>query len=251
MRCPHCNEKTAIHDLWCVKCGRHTEIVSNDLSATKSLNITWNKYKTVKGRNLPVGILAALTGIIPMIILIWLQNYATIDLPKWQLIVLSNIVWLFFLPVLLAPFQAVCKKDNNEIDVKDFFASFKSYFKYLLLSLASVVFYLLIFFICKGDPILNLVWLVLVIYWIAIVIPVPVLMERYNLSSLKAIVLAYKQAGDVRWNIFLMGIILVAANILATLLFVVGLAITIPFTWFAIRDYIDKLIEFEVFEIKE
>lgn len=250
MRCPHCNEKTAVHDLWCVKCGKHTELITKELSATKSLNSSWTKYKAVRGRNLPVGILAALTGFIPVYILIWLQNYAMLDLPKWQLMTLSNVVWLFFIPILLVPFKAVCRKDNNEIDVKEFLASFKSYFSYFLLSLSSVVFYLVIFYLCKGDPILNLVWLVLVIYWIAIIIPVPVLMERYNLNAFKAIKFAYKQAGDVRWNLFLMAILLVVTNILATLLLVVGLAVTIPYTWFAIRDYIDKLIEFEVFDIE-
>jgi len=247
MRCSHCNEKTASHDLWCVKCGKYTEVISQDLSAKKSLNSSWNKYKTFRGSNLPAGILAALTGMIPLCILIWLQNYTLLALPTWQMVVLSNIVWLFFIPVMLVPFSAVCRKDDYEIGVRDFFASFKSYFKYFMLSLVSVLFYLIIFYLCKGDPILNIVWLVLVVYWIAIVLPLPILMERYEINALKALKIAYKQAGDVRWNIFLMAIILVIANILATLLFVIGLAITLPFTWFAIRDYVDKLIEYEVF----
>ena len=250
MRCPHCNEKTANHDLWCVKCGKQTELVSKDLSANKSLNESWAKYKTVRGRNMPVGIISALTGMIPMFLLIWLLNYVIIELSKWQLMILSNIVWLFFIPIMLVPFQAVCKKDNYEIDMRDFFASFKSYFKYLIFSLSSILFYLAIFYICKGDPILNLVWLVLVIYWIAIILPVPVLMERYKLNAFNAIKMSYKHAGDVRWNIFLMVIILAVANILATLFFVVGLAIAVPFTWFAVRDYVDKLIDYEVFEIR-
>jgi hypothetical protein len=251
MRCPHCNEKTANHDLWCVKCGKQTELVSKDLSAIRSLKLSWNNYKAFRGSNLPVGISAALTGALPLIFFIWLLNYALQQLPKLQLMVISNLVWLFFIPIMLVPFSAVCKKDNYEIDTNEFFSSFKYYFRYGVFSLISVLFYLIILFLCKGDPILNVVWLVLVIYWIAIVLPVPILMERYELNAFKAIKIAYKQLGDLRWNIFLLIIALVVVNILAVLLFFVGLAVTIPFSWFAIRDYVDKLIDFEVIEIGE
>ena len=112
MRCPHCSEKVAIHDLWCIKCGKHTDLVSKDLSAVKSFKESWERYKTVRGRNMPVGIIAALTGFIPMYLIIWLMNYVLVDLPKWQHMLLSNVVWLVFLPVLLVPFQAVCRKDT-------------------------------------------------------------------------------------------------------------------------------------------
>lgn len=250
MRCPHCSEKLASHDLWCLKCGKRTDLVSKDLSALKSLNQSWENYKKVKGRNLPVGIWAALTGIIPMGVLLWILNYLLPEAPTWKFLTISSILWLFFLPIVFVPLSAVCKKDNYNIDVKDFLGSFSQYFKYLVFTLISVLYYIAIFYICIGDPILNLVWIVLILYWIAIVIPVPVIMERFKCNSLKAIILSYKHAGDLRWNIFLMGIVLTLANVLAALLLIVGLAITIPFTWFAIRDYVDKMIEFEIFENK-
>jgi hypothetical protein len=236
MRCPHCNEKTAVHDIWCNKCNKQTDVLSNELSAIKSLRATWKNYTAIKGHNYPVGILTALTGWIPAIAIIWLLNFAFPELPKWQSILISNLVWLFFVPVLLLPFAMVSKKDDYVFSIKDLFASCGAYSKYLLFSLASVIFYLILFFVCKGDPILNLVWLVLVVYWLAIVFPVPILMERLKINTFTAIRLAYIKAGDVRWNIFRMIIVLL-----------VGLVITLPFTWMAIRDYTDKLIEYEVF----
>jgi len=250
MRCLHCNEKLAIHDLWCINCGKRTSVLSKDLSALNSLNDSWKKYKKIKGKNFPMGIWASLLGILPMFILIFILNFTLSEMPKWQIMILSNVVWLIFIPILLVPFQAVCKKDGYHISVQEYFASFSRYFHYLMFSLSSVGFYLIIFFICKGDPILNLVWLVLVFYWIAIVFPVPVLMERFNINSLQAIKLAYKHAGDIRWNMFLMAIVLVITNILALAFFVIGLIISVPFTFFAIRDYVDKLIEFDIFDTK-
>lgn len=250
MRCSHCNEKLANHDLWCIKCGKQTELVAKDLSAIKNLNASWKNYKPFKGRNFPVGIWASLTGMLPLLILIWLLNHTLPAMGLWPFLALQSVVWTLFLPVMFVPFRAVCKSDGYKIDVKEYFSSFKSYFRYLLFSLISVLFYLTIFLVCQGDPILNLVWLVLVLYWVAVVLPVPVIMERYNLNSIKAVKLSYKYLGDLRWNIFLMALILTVANFLAVLLLVIGLAVVLPFTWFAIRDFVDKLIENEVIEHK-
>jgi hypothetical protein len=247
MRCTHCNEKLAIHDLWCVKCGKHSNVLVGDLSALKSLDRTWKNYKPFQGQNFPVGILATLTGVIPTFVIIFLLILINAQMQLWKHLIISNAIWLFFLPILLVPFKVVCSKDSYKVNVKDFFQPFKAYFSFLVLSFMSILFYLIIYLICRGDPILNLVWLVLVIYWVAIVTPVPVLMQRYSIGSIKAIALSYKKAGDVRWNIFLMIIILTIANVLATACLVIGLVVTVPYTWFAIRDYVDKLIEFEVF----
>lgn len=251
MRCPHCNEKTAVHDLWCSNCSKQTDVLSNELSAIKSLRETWKKYNPLKGQNYPIGIFSALTSWIPAILIIWVLNFTLPEMPRWESMLISNLVWLFLIPMLMIPLAMVCKKDDYVFRIKDLLASCGTYGKYMIFSLASVVFYLILFFVCQGDPILNLVWLVLVLYWLAIVFPVPILMERMQLNPLKAIKIAYKAAGDVRWNIFRMLIVLFLLNMMATVLLLVGLVVTIPFTWLAIRDYTDKLIEFEVIDVQE
>jgi hypothetical protein len=251
MRCTYCNEKLASHDLWCINCGRRTEVLSNSLAATKSLNESWKKYKSFKGQNLPVGIWSVLLGILPLILIIWFLYYGLPELPTWQTMLIRNIVWLFFTPVLLVPFRAVCRKADYQITVKEYFASFASYPQYLMLTLLSVIYYLIIYYVCKGDPILRLVWLVLVFYWIAILFPVPILMERYKKNAFSALTISYKKAGDLRWNMFLALIILFIANVLAGIIFLIGLTVILPFTWFAVRDYVDKMIEYEVFDVKE
>lgn len=247
MRCSHCNEKTAPHDIWCVKCGKPTPIARTELSAIKSIKTTWSEYTKVKGQNFPVGIIAVLTGVLPLAGLIWLLHYISPALPKWQWMLYYNLLMLFFLPLLFVPFNAVCRKDSYQVSVGDYFRSYTAYPRYLFFSFIAVLYYLVIFFICKGDPILNLVWLVLALYFPAIAVPLPVIMERYGHHAWKALRLSFRIAGDVRWNKFLLLLILLCINALALVCFVVGLAVTIPFTWMAIRDYTDKLIEFEVF----
>jgi len=251
MKCQYCNGKLAIHDLWCVNCGKRTDVISKDLSAISSLKLSWAKYKSVKGKNLPVGILSVLIGILPIYFLLWAFNFTTPDLPVWQVLMIRNIAWLLIIPMTLVQFTQICKRDDYILSVKDYLAAFNTYFKYILFILVSVVYYLVIHFICQGDPILNLVWLVLVVYWITVILPCPILMERFKINVFKAIRLSYKDAGDIRWNLFLMIILLFSLNFIATVLFIIGLAITLPFSWFAIRDYVDKLIDYEVFQYVE
>lgn len=251
MRCKHCNEKVAEHDLWCVSCGKKTEVLDKDLSAINSLRSTWRNFNPNKGNNFAVGTWGAFTGILPMLIILFTFYFILPEMTLLNTILLYTITWTIFLPVLVIPVSAVCHKTGYQLCTTQFTSAFNKYFDYLLFSLISALFYIAIFFICKGDPILNLVWLVLVIYWVAIVYPLPVLMERYKINAWKALKLSYRFAGDIRWNIFLLGIVLALINILAIAFLFVGLIVTLPFTWYVIRDYVDKMIEFEVFETKD
>jgi hypothetical protein len=71
-------------------------------------------------------------------------------------------------------------------------------------------------------------------------------MEDRNLSFMAAFKLARRHFGVVRWNIYLMVLVLAMLNILATLVLLVPLAITIPFSWYAVRDYTRTLLEYEL-----
>jgi hypothetical protein len=50
----------------------------------------------------------------------------------------------------------------------------------------------------------------------------------------------------VRWQLFLLGLILVLMNFVATALVLVPLIIILPLSWFAVRDYVDLLLEYEI-----
>jgi hypothetical protein len=87
---------------------------------------------------------------------------------------------------------------------------------------------------------------VLVNYWIAVILPVPVLMERRDLSFWAALKLSYRHFHVVRWNMYLLVLALFILNSIAALLLIVPLVVTLPLSWFAVRDYTDLLLEYEL-----
>lgn len=260
MRCKHCDAKLAAHDIWCVNCGRQTQIVNKDLSACSSLKRTWEKYKSVKGGNVPAAATVLILGLLPVaVLLIALHSFGYLDLVNLKtagaLIVHLLAIGLgvcVFIPVFMIPFKPVCADPAYSLKWKDVLTAFRSYPRYLALAAACVVYYILIYLICFGlpnfgsDPILRLVWIVLLNYFAAIALPVPVLMERLNVNALKALKISYKNMHAVRWQIFLLALILAVLNALALLILIVPLLVTVPFTWYAIRDYTDRLLEFEL-----
>ncbi len=40
MRCKYCNARLAVHDIWCMQCGKQTPVIKNELYAMKSFSET-------------------------------------------------------------------------------------------------------------------------------------------------------------------------------------------------------------------
>jgi len=96
---------------------------------------------------------------------------------------------------------------------------------------------------------LRLVWLVLVNYWVAIVLPSLVLMEEMSYNPWKAIKKSYQHFQDVRWNIYLLALVLAGLNALGCLFFwllLIPEALILPLSLYAVRDYTRRLIDFEL-----
>jgi len=257
MLCKHCNTRLANHDVWCVNCHRQSGLIKNELSAWQSLKNTWTAFTPYRGMNVPLAVPAIVMGLIPVAILIWLLNTNLIFTADTALqlilsLVTKSLVFSIFIPFALIGFQAVCARPDYQAGKASIAQSFRAYPRYLMFSLMNCLYFVLIYLICFGfpgfgsDPILRLVWIVLVNYWIAVILPVPVLMERRALGFWPALKLSYRHFHVVRWNLYLMVLILFALNSLAGLLLIVPLAITLPFSWYAIRDYTDLLLEYEL-----
>ena len=261
MRCNHCNARLGIHDLWCVTCGKQTPVVKNDLSALKSIKETWMHYTEFKSKNIPAAAFSVFLGIIPIVALIWLFNslfqYETSSsLSMIGMMLLKGLGYSIFIPFVFLPLAAINVHDDYVISKEALPGVFKRYFSYFCLAAMSAFYYILIYLICFGlpnfgsDPILRLVWIVLVNYWLAIVIPVPALMELRELSAFRALAQSYRHLHDIRWNLYLLALVLFIMNILAFSLLIVGLMLSIPFSLFIIRDYTQKTIDYELFEYR-
>lgn len=262
MRCKYCNNKLAEHDIWCVSCGRQTQVPKLELSALGSMKDTWDNIKDKKGPLAPAGAMIALMGIIPiaLLILMFLQisfsvgQSSTVD--YFLNIILRVVAFSLVIPITVLAFASISNSKEYELSVKQLLSNFRHYPSFLLLSFISALFYALIYIVCYGlplfasDPILRLVWIVLVNYWAAIVLPVPVLMMKLDIGALRAIALSYKHFHDLRWNLYLMALILVVLNTFAFAFLLLGLLVTIPFTWFCVRDYTSKLLEYELLDYR-
>lgn len=257
MRCKHCNSRLAAHDIWCVNCRRQSSLVTGELSVIASLKKTWAGFKPFKSLNVPLAAPAIIFGLIPLAVIIWLQN-THLMLPTdtaLKLILslmINTIVFSIFVPFTMMGFNAVCSEPDYELGREKMWSSMKSYPRYLLFSLFNALYFVVIYLICFGvpgfgsDPILRLAWLVLVNYWAALILPVPVLMERRGLSVFSAFRLAYRHFHVVRWNLYLLALVLVIINFVAGIIFIIPLALTLPLSWYAVRDYTDLLLEYEL-----
>lgn len=260
MRCKHCDARLAAHDFWCANCGKQTQVVNQDLSAWASLKITWGKYNPLKGLNIPAAAFPVIAGVVPCLILLFALNaFGRLNLSQDQAtgtmllnLFLTAAGLSIFLPILLIPYKPACAEPGHTITLKEMLAGMKQYPRYLALVLMAALYFVLIHVICFGlplfssDPILRLVWIVLGNYFLAVFLPVPVLMQRLKLGPWQAIRLSYRKFHVVRWQLYLLALILVLVNFVATALALVPLIFTLPLSWFAVRDYLDRLLEYEI-----
>lgn len=264
MRCKHCNARLAAHDIWCVECGKQSQVVKNELSAMKSLAETYKSLRPSISSAIPGTAFALILGLIPVLVLIVL--FSTIislesrtAVEMLRNLAIKSVAFSVFVPLILIAFKAVCKHSDYRLSFRDMIDSLRSYPKYLWFTIISALFYSFIYLICFGLPnfgslpILRLVWLVLVNYWVAIALPAVVLMEQFNWSPWFAIKKSYKHFHDLRWNIFLLALVLTFANLIALGLFfflLIPLVFTLSLSLFAIRDYVRRLVDFELLDYR-
>jgi len=264
MRCKYCNARLASHDLWCVDCGRQTSVVNSDLSALASLKETYRSFRSVASASVPGAAFAVIFGFLPIAVVLYLFN-GIISLENGTVggtllnLLAKSLSISIFVPFMLIAFQPICAHKDYKLSLKEMTSALKSYPKYLGFTLINALFFVLIYIICFGlpnfssHPILRLVWIVLVNYWIAISLPAAVLIPEIEVSPWKAIKLSYRHFHDVRWNIYLLGLvlgILLSISILLFFLLLIPLVLCLALALFAVRDYIRKLISFELLDYR-
>jgi len=257
MRCTKCNGRISPTDVWCLHCGRQTRLVKVELSALRSLSKTWKHISQGISAYVPATTVSILFGVIPIAVWLWLfsgyLNYndqSTLRYVSGMVLKVQAIVW--FLPFILTPFSVLTQDSarSYQLTFSQAIKSLARYHIYVGTTFISALFLIITTIICFGlpnfgsDPILKLVWIVLINYWLAVSLPVPVIMGRLKVNPWRAYIISYKYCHDVRWNLYLLGLVLVFANLIGAALLVIGLTITLPLSWFATRDYINLLFEY-------
>ena len=225
------------------------------------LKKAWEELKHHKAEFVPAAGFSIIFGLVPIAILIWIfSGFVSLSTDTALKLIINlgikSLAFSVFIPLVLIPFSPISNQTGYSFSSSELLSSLKDYPKYFLFSLISALYYSIIYIICFGlpgygsDPILRLVWLVLVQYWVAIVLPVPALINIVPVNAWQAVKKCYLHFHDVRWNLYLMALALFALNALALLLFVFPLIFTLPLSFFAIRDYTRKLLEYELLDYR-
>jgi len=241
-----CSEKLDDHEIFCHVCGRPTSALSTDLSARISIKETWKSFNKVRKNSYLFAIV--------MVILLAITIYLSVLTSNNYLY--NNLVLLIMTPLLLLPLSGKDDLTVEQLTPGSYFRKIKNYPVFFVFVLINILYFLLIKIICTGyllglatDPILHLVRLVLVVYWIVIVTPVPFLMIRKKMNPLRALYTAYKAGDETRWQQFHLILGAAVAVVFGGLVFLVGLLVAIPFFYFVLENYYKRMDKYHLFDI--
>jgi len=231
--CNRCETKLNSDQIYCYECGEPTAILKNNLSASKSVKRIWQDYQEIKSHNYLFAIFYFFVLLVPLIFLVQFtyHNYY-----------LQNLLLLFFLPLLFIPFSIVAGKENKYLTIKSYFYNLRHYPKYFLFILLNIVYFFLLRVITTSvDPILNLVRLIMVLYWLSIVVPLPSLIANKNINTFRAWWKVYIGGKETRWQQFYIYLFLSMINIVGLAILGLGLLVTIPFSFIVIDRYFREM----------
>ncbi len=247
MRCRHCNEKVKDHDFWCIYCGHQTGVIKTYLRAKMALNEEWEAFTTSTIKSYGFAILNTLVFLILGGGAYWFSlNDSLLPISHFSKYLLNNLVFLIVIPFFLTPFEMASHLAAQPWSMKDYFISLKEYPRYFVFVFFNIVYFFALKYICTGDPILHLVRFVMVLYWISIVLPAPVIMQELKLNPFQVIVKSYQVGRETRWQLFFLWFMLFVINFVALLPVGLGLLVTLPLTYRVIYRYYKKLDEFEL-----
>lgn len=242
-KCEHCGNLLQTNEIYCKHCGLQTPLIEKHLAFLDTVKSAWRTFKA--RAFLGFGILYSLLAILPLIVvgILVSDNYWLLNL--WL------VVWL---PMALVPFAGWREWLEYRYSISMYISDLRTYPTFLGFSIIAVVAMIPVKIICSPmplfyyphGPILNLVQVVLFFWWISILIPVPMIMIRDGYNPLQAIILAYRKARELRWQIFFLYMFLLGVNIIGALVAGIGLIITLPFSILAIVRYTDTLRTFNV-----
>ncbi|MEA1972640.1 MAG: hypothetical protein U9N34_05030 [Candidatus Cloacimonadota bacterium] len=245
MRCKKCREKVDENEIYCHNCGQATELLDNELSAKKNFIKNLKYYKENFSKYLLLSSFWVFTQFFPLILaLVWF-HYNPISENIFIKYLINNIIILVIIPNMLVSFSAI---NNNDLSIKGYFTHYDIYPKMFLFTLVNVLYYAFIRLICTGDPILNIVWLILSIYWVAINIPTIYLLINRDLSVFKAIKLSYQAGKETRWQQFFLAFYLFLLNGLGFVVLGVGMIFTVPLIYIVILNYGEQIDRLSLFE---
>ena len=248
-----CNHVLADETIFCDKCGFPTNALKSGLNAKQNLNQVRQEFQEVRSNYYSFNLFFLLAIFLPLGLAIFFRESMAdfLGLNKYLFI---NISMLILVPFTMIPFAFEPNFTKQVFKIKNYFQALKHYPKFFLFTLISLLFFLLLKILCTGyligvtvDPILHPVRFILVLYWIAIMLPVPLVMMRKEVNAFKAVKMCYVASAETRWQQFFTAFYVVSVNVLGALVLGLGLLRSISFSYLLIERYYQKLDEYKLF----
>ena len=252
-----CNNELSEYAIFCDKCGTPTNALSTKLNAKKNWQEVRETFTNLRGSFYKFNIFFLITVFIPIGAVIFFQKDLAqfIGIDKYLFL---NLALLLLVPLSLIPFAFDEENYSQNFSVKNYFRKMKYYPKFFLFTLENIIFFFILKVLCTGyligvtvDPILAPVRVILVLHWITIMFPAPLVIVRKNVNPLAALKVCHTASAETRWQQFFTLFYVATANILGLLAVGLGLLRSISFSYLLIENYYNEMNEYRLFEKRE
>ncbi len=242
MRCKHCNTQINNSDIYCPKCRKKTQSIKENFLIWRSFKESYEEMKDPKNYSFSFNLFFGLTTFVFLVLLsfhYFVFNYSN----DWLRYLIENAIYLVFVPVLLVPFgiQNVVMEIGYGKELNSYIVKLLP--KYLFFVFVNILIFALFKFVCIGDSVLRLIRVILVLWWLAVLLPMPVMLNKYSKGLYKLFRMSLRGFEDLRWQFVLGYILILAVNILMIIPVFLGYLRYGSLPYHAINKYVEKIDE--------
>lgn len=247
MRCRHCNTQINNSDIYCPKCRKKTQSIKENFLIWTYFKESLEEVKNPKNYSFGFNLFYAVITFI-FVALLGLHFFNFNYSNDWLRYLVENVIYLVFVPILLVPFgtQNVIMEIGYGKELNGYIR--KVLPKYMLFVLVNIIIFSLFKFLCMGDSVLRLVRVILVLWWLAVLVPIPVMLTKYKQNLYKLFRISLKGFEDLRWQMFLGYVLILLTNIIMIIPLFLGYLRYGTLPYLAINKYVEKVDENEVLD---
>ena len=236
LHCKNCKAKLADIDIYCLMCGRPTEEYKKQFKLSEILKSA--KSKTALEPH--VNIIYYITIAFVFFSVIYLFVFDLINISYWIDYINLNIIMIFLCPLLILPLANIL---DNERKIQ-----FKYYPKLVIFTFFMALYFFVLKIVCQGDPILNIVRFVMVLWGVSIVFPVPFLIFTKSDSVIKLILKGYIAGKYLRWHQLSLSLILGIKLLFSAVLLFIPFSTTMVYASNVMLIWYQKQEKFELYD---
>jgi len=151
-----------------------------------------------------------------------------------------NVLYCLLIPLFIIPLSTLSQQQS-------LITAFRYYPKLVGVVFFFCLYLLFLKLICRGDPILNIVRFILILWGLAIIFPIPFLVFHDPDSVVKIIIKAYRAGKYLRWHQFFLGLVLALLNCGGAILLLIYFPKSMMYTGRVMSLWYQKQHEYRLF----